>query len=123
MERDERPIIAMDFAVRKARANDGGVDDDLVTFLAIVDSSTGRMRAIASETKGATDSFASSVTDFEKNLFVGKFRLRCDNEPSIMAVAEKVKVKMPDKVVVENRDTAQRATASQNEQVGQSANT
>ena len=47
------------------------------------------MRAIASETKGATDCPASSVADFVKNLFVGKFRLRCDKEPSIMAVAEK----------------------------------
>ena len=47
------------------------------------------MRAIASETKGATDCLASSVADFVKNLFVGKFGLRCDKEPSIMAVAEK----------------------------------
>ena len=47
LERDDRPIIAMDFAVRKARAEHGGVDG---TFLAIVDSSTGCMRATASET-------------------------------------------------------------------------
>ena len=53
------------------------------------------MRAIASETKGATDCLASSVADFLKNLFVGKFRLRCDKESSIMVVAEKVKAKMP----------------------------
>ena len=67
----------------------GGVDDDTQTFLAIVDSSTGCMRAIATETKGTTDCLASSAADFVKNLFVGKFRLRCDKEPSIMAVAEK----------------------------------
>ena len=48
-ERDERPIIAMDFAVRNARAEDGGVDDDLGTFVAIVHSSTGSMRAISAE--------------------------------------------------------------------------
>ena len=77
LERDERPIIAVDFAVRKARADDGGADDDLETFLAIVDSSTGCMRAIASETEGATDYLASSVADFVKNFFVGRFRLRC----------------------------------------------
>ena len=48
---DERPIIAMDVAVRKARAENGGVDDDLDTCLAIVDSSTDCMRAISAETK------------------------------------------------------------------------
>ena len=59
------------------------------------------MRATASETEGATDYLASSVADFVKNLFVGRSRLRCGNEPSIMAVAETVKAKMPDRVVVE----------------------
>ena len=34
------------------------------------------------------------------NPFVGRFRLRCDSEHSIMAVPEKVKAKMPDTVVV-----------------------
>ena len=34
------------------------------------------------------------------NQFAGRFRLRCDSEHSIMAVAEKVKAKMPDTVVV-----------------------
>ena len=58
------------------------------------------MRAIASETRRATDHLASSLADFVKNLFVGGFRLRCDTEPSIMAVAEKVKAKMPDTAVV-----------------------
>ena len=70
----------MDFAVRKPRAEDGGVDDDLETILAIVDSSTGCVRAMASETRGVIHYLASSVADFVKNLFVGKFRLRCDNE-------------------------------------------
>ena len=51
LERDERPIIAVDFSVKKARADDGGADDDVGTFLAIIDSSTGCTRAIASETK------------------------------------------------------------------------
>ena len=50
LERDERPIIAVDFAVRQARANDGKADDDLETFLATVYSSAGCMHAIASET-------------------------------------------------------------------------
>ena len=46
--------------------------------------------------KGATYNLASLLADFVNNLCVGKFRLRCDNEPSIMAVTEKVKAKMPD---------------------------
>ena len=89
----------MDFAVRKAQAEDGGVDDDLVTFLAIVDLSTGCMRAISPETKGATDYLASSVAAFVKNLFVERFRLRCANGTSIMAVAEEVIAKVSERVV------------------------
>ena len=65
-------------------------------------SSTGCMRAISAETHGVTDCHASSVADFVKHLFEGRLRLRCDNESSIKAVAEKVKAKMPDSVVVEN---------------------
>ena len=94
------PNIAVDFAVRMARADDGGADDDLGTFLAIVDSRTGCVRAIASETKGATDYLAISVANFVKNLSVRRFRLRCGNEPSIMAEEENVKAKMLDTVVV-----------------------
>ena len=56
----------MNFAMIKARPDDGGADDDLGTFLAVVDLSSGCMRAIASETKGATDYLASSVADFVK---------------------------------------------------------
>ena len=107
----------------KARADDGKSDDDLETFLATVDSSTGCMR-FASETKGVIDHLASSAADFVKNLFVGNFGLRCDIEPSIMAVAEKVKANMPDTVVVwrVHCDTAQRATVSRNGQFGHLAN-
>ena len=90
----------MDFAARKARADDGRADDDLGTCLTIVNSSTGCMRAMASETNGATDDFASSVADFVNTFFVGRFRMRCDNELSNMAVAEKEKATMSDGVVV-----------------------
>ena len=41
------------------------------------------MVATVSETEGATDYLARSVADFVKNLFVGRFGVRCDNEPSI----------------------------------------
>ena len=47
------------------------------------------------------------MTDFVKNLFVGKFRPRCDNETSIMAVAEKVTAKMPDQSRGEKYATTQ----------------
>ena len=46
-ESDGRPIIAMDFALRKAQAEDGRVNDNLGTCLAMVDSSTDCVRAIA----------------------------------------------------------------------------
>ena len=98
-ERDEKPFITMNFAVIKARAEDGGVDDDLGTLLAIIGSSTGCMRAVSAETEGVTDCHASSMADSVKHLFIGRLRLRCDNESSIKAVAENVKAKMPDRVL------------------------
>ena len=66
----------MNFVVRKARAEDGGVDDDRSTFLAIVGSSTGCMRAISAETHGVTDCHASSLAGFVKHLFDGSLRLQ-----------------------------------------------
>ena len=59
--------------------------------------------------KGATDDLASSEADFVKDLFVGSFRRRGDNEPSIMAVAERVE---GEDARHEHRDTGQRATVS-----------
>ena len=41
----------------------GRVDDDLGTFLGIVDSNTGCTCAISAETKGTIDLCASSVAD------------------------------------------------------------
>ena len=93
---DERPTIAMDFAVREAQADDGKADN-LGTFLAVVDSSTGCMRAIASDKRSHRLPCKLSGR-LRENMFVGRFRFRCDNEPSIMAVAERAK--MPDRVVV-----------------------
>ena len=85
----------MGLAVRKARADDGKADDDLGPFLAIVDSSTGCMGATAPRLP------CKLIGRLREKKFVGRFRLRCHNEPSIMAVAEEVKAKMPDRVVVE----------------------
>ena len=101
-ERDEKPITAVDFAVRRARGDKKEADE---TFLAIVESST-RIRARAPETKKEPLIFylATSVADFVKNLFVGRLRAQCDNEPSIMGGV--------------HHDTAQRATVSHNGQPG-----
>ena len=69
-ERDERPISAMDFAVRKGRADDGGADDDMWTFQAIVDSSTVCTPATASEKiKEPQITFSSSVASIVKKFF------------------------------------------------------
>ena len=66
---------------------------------------------------------ASSVADFVRNLFGGRFRLRCVTEPSIMAVAENVKAKMLDTAVVESKPRHSRATASGNGHFGQKRKT
>ena len=50
---------------------------------------------------GASDYIGSAVADFAQSLFVGRFRLRCDNEPVVLAVAEKVKEKFPESVLLE----------------------
>ena len=100
----------MEFAVRQARAKHGGVDDNSGTFLATVDSSTSCMRATLAESQGTADYLAGSVTDFVNNLFIWRFRLRCDSESSIMSVTEKVKAKMTDRVVLKN--TTRHSSAS-----------
>ena len=58
------------------------------------------MRAMAAETKGATDDLASLVADFVKKTFCWRVQSALRQRTSIMAVAEKVKAKMPDTVVV-----------------------
>ena len=114
----------MDFSVRKARADGGGADDDLGTFLAIVDSSAGCMRAIASETKGATDYIASSVADFVKNPVRWKVQVASPQRTLDQALAEKGE---DEKCLTQQRwrvqcDTTQRATVSWNGQFEQLAN-
>ena len=56
----------------------------------------------------ATDHLANSVADVvKKTCLLGGSDCFCDNETSIMAVAEKVKAKVPDGVVVEKYTTTQ----------------
>ena len=65
------------------RVDDGGC---ISTFMAMVDQQTGCVRAASADTKGATEYLGSSVVDFAKCLFIGKFRLRSDGEPSVVAI-------------------------------------
>ena len=58
----------------------GEVDVDLGIFLAVVHPNTG----LHARDGYATDYLASSVADFVKNLFVGRFRLRCDDDRSTL---------------------------------------
>ena len=75
-----------------------------MTFLAIVDSSTGCVRAVASQRpKGAADDLASSVADFVKKL--ARWKVQTALRPRTFdhgGGRESEKAKMPDKVVVEN---------------------
>ena len=84
--------------MRKFWADDEA-DDDLETCLAVVDWSTGRLRSMASETK-MSHRLPCKLSG----------RLRGDHEPSIMALAVKVKAKLPDTVVV--RITPRHSSAS-----------
>ena len=89
LERDARPIVAVDFAVRKARGDDGGADDDLETSLAMVDSSTGCMQAIELETQGTAAYLASSVADLVKNRACPKVQTAMRERTFDHGVAEK----------------------------------
>ena len=100
-ERDARPMISIDFAVRKAEGPQGDVHEDLGTFLAMVDQQTGCVRAASADSKGATEYLGSAVADFARSLFMGKFRLRSDGEPAVVAVCNKVKEKLADTVILE----------------------
>ena len=86
----------MDLELRKARADDGGADDDLGDI-----SGNRRLEHRMYASDSVRDHLASSAADFVKNLFVGKLRLRCDNDPSIWAAAETVKA-VTDTIVVES---------------------
>ena len=88
------------------------VDDDMETFLAIVDS----MHASDSVRDKMSHCLPCKLSGRlrEKKLFVGKFRLRCDNDSSIMVVAEKVKAKMHDTVVAKRTPRHSSASNSDN---------
>ena len=95
------------------------------TTLVLTDYTTGLIRAIPMVGKHQADYAASGVTGFIRSLYVGKCRLRCDNEPAIMAVATRVKEKLPDRLLVENspkyssssNGAAERAIRTLNEQL------
>ena len=102
-DRHITPLISMDFGVVKATGDTiEDVEKDMGTTLVVMDDTTGLIRAIPMAGKHPADYAATGVTGFIRSLYVGKCRLRCDNEPSIVAVAVKVKEKLPDRVVVEH---------------------
>ena len=70
---------------------------------------------IAEPSSSSSPTTPSAVADFVKNVF-GRFRLLCDDEPRIMAVAVFVKVEMPDTVV---ESTPRHSSASNGWTIGE----
>ena len=125
---DERavPLISMDCGKVKATgASIDAVEGEMGTTLVVKDYTTGMLRAIPMAGKNQADYAAASVVHFVRSLYVGRCRLRCDNEPAIMAVATRVKEKLPDRLLVENspkyssssNGAAERAIRTLNEQL------
>eukprot|EP00971_Amphidinium_carterae_P340411 6478743-Amphidinium_carterae.1 len=58
-------------------------------------------RATALEDKTVSKYAVDFVVNFVKSLFVGRLKLRSDNEPAAAALCEAVKARLPEQVVVE----------------------
>ncbi len=91
----------MDLGFLKAEGADAEPDADVETSLFVADAATRMEKVIPTDSKGRVDYAASGVVGFIKSLRAGKVRLRSDDEPSIIAVANKVKEELPDVVVLE----------------------
>ena len=81
------PLISMDFVFMKAEAEDGTAHSDMQTNLVVVDTATRMVKVIPMDSKGNAAYAATGIASFVRPLHVDKVRLRTDNEPSILAVA------------------------------------
>ena len=122
----ELPVIAFDFAFLKTSQGSERtrVADAHATQLVAVDVDSGMTRVVPAPGKNVSDYLVTGLRKFVESTFHTKVRLRCDNEPAAMIVAERVKALLPGVVVLENTprhdhaaNPAERAIRSVKDQV------
>ena len=122
----ELPVIAFDFAFLKTSQGSGRtiVADAYATQLVAVDVDSGMIRVVPDPGKNVSDYLVTGLRKFVESTFHTKVRLRCDNEPAAIIIAERVKALLPGVVVLENTprhdhaaNPAERAIRSVEDQV------
>ena len=123
----ELPVIAFDFAFLKTSQGSERtrVADAYATQLVAVDVDSGMIRVVpASWDRMCRDYLVTGLRKFVESIFHTKVRLRCDNEPAAVIIAERVKALLPSVVVLENTprhdhaaNPAERAIRSVKDQV------
>ena len=104
------PLIAMDYCCLKGTQPDGE-PQEYGTTLVMADYDTKMVRPLPKPSKEADAYTVTAVVKFINSLFHRRVRLRPDNEPSLIAICEKVKEKIPGQVVLE---TTPRFSSSSN---------
>ena len=119
----ELPVIAFDFAFLKTSQGSGRTVA-YATQLVAVDVDSGVIRVVPAPKKNVSDYLVTGLRKFVESTFHTKVRLRCDNEPAAIIIAERVQALLPGVVVLENtprRDhaanPAERAIRSVEDQV------
>ena len=98
--------------------------DAYATQLVAVDVDSGMIRVVPAPGKNVSDYFVMGLRKFVESTFHTKARLRCDNEPAAVTIAEWVKALLAGIVVLENTrrhdhaaNPAERAIRSVEDQV------
>ena len=122
----ELPVIAFDFAFLKTSQGSErtSVADAYATQLVAVDVDSGMIRVVPAPGKNVSDYLVTGLRKFVESTFHTQVRLRCDNEPAAIIIAERVKALLPGVVVLENTprhdhaaNPAERAIRSVEDQV------
>ena len=97
----ELPVIAFDFAFLKTSQGSGRTVA-YATQLVAVDVDSGMIRVVPAPKKNVSDYLVTGLRKFVESTFHTKVRLRCDNEPAAIIIAERVQALLPSVVVLEN---------------------
>ena len=121
---EQLPLIAFDFALVKATSADGETEQKYATTLVAVDADLFLVKAIPMLGKETTDYSATALIKFIEVFFHKHVRLRCDGDPSTVAIANEVKHMAGDLVQLETTpkyssasNPAERAIQAVEEQV------
>ena len=88
---EQLPVIAFDFGFVKTTSASGETEQKCATTLVAVDADLFFVKAIPLSGRETTDYSATGLIKFIEGFFRKHVRLRCDEEPATVALANKVK--------------------------------